>query len=389
MNFPKLKNALFCRILVCISVLGGLFVPMIILPILTFIPEIIRVIALIVFVICFLVYVIKNAAVLIALDLGLATIHCYNKARKHFTLPPSFDEQEAEYKISRIGLGYEPLPILPLPELFRYKSTAPMTVYSSGIEKIVLTYHTEFLDKELYHSIINSAHANSNSMKGKTKHRFLDKAQKEAPLNRAMVVVIFAKRVEEKLRRDLSDMVCKNTGDGFDTSFLPCVVDAEKQICTFDSMCVPYIGFQYAVKNRAVNIIRKYLFDKKFTFDNSSEMLEPIKDLYPEQTLWSFWKNLKKDLVLHDKELKSRFEKMKHEDIIFEDEYIYMKWNDNGIWMDVEIDEELKTAEIDHIDMWDYPKSNKIGKDTVKELEKRICAYFAKLGYTVKFIDGD
>ena len=100
--------------------------------------------------------------------------------------------------------------------------------------------------------------------------------------------MIYAKQVDEKLRNSLFDVVCKNGGDGFDTAVLPCVVDLEKQICTFDSMRIPYTGFQYPVKNRGIRIIQKYLFNNKFPFADSPDMLDPIKDMGPEQSLWDF-----------------------------------------------------------------------------------------------------
>ena len=261
-----------------------------------------------------------------------------------------------------------------------------MTIYSSGIEKIIATYHIDFLDKNQYQLIVNSATANSKALKGKKKHRFLDKSQKSSPLNRTTVIVIYAKQVDEKLRNSLFDVVCKNGGDGFDTAILPCVVDLEKQICTFDSMRMPYTGFQYPVKNRGIKIIRKYLFNKKFPFADSPDTLDTIKDMDPEQSLWDFWKTMKKELVSDDKNMKKRFEKMKHRDIIFEDGYIYLKWEDDGLWISVELNEELRMAEIDPIDSWDYPKSHKIAKATIKEIKTLINTYFAGLGYTTKYI---
>lgn len=92
----------------------------------------------------------------------------------------------------------------------------------------------------------------------------------------------------------LFDVVCKNDGDGFDTAVLPCVVEFEKQICTFDSMRIPYTGFQYPVKNRGIIIIRKFLFNNKFPFADSPDTLDPIKDMDPEQSLWTFWRTTKK-----------------------------------------------------------------------------------------------
>ena len=385
MKFPKLKHALLCRTLVYVVVIGGFIAPMIIVATLKFVPDAAKVIVCIGLAIGLFIYIIKNFALLMAMDLGLAMLHCHNTARKHFVLPQSFSEQKIARKIARFGKKYEPSVISPRPEMLRYRSSAPLTTYSSGIEKIIATYRIDFLDKNQYRLIVNSATANSKALNGKKKHLFLDKSQKSSPLNRVTVIVIYAKRVDENLRNDLFDLVCKKGGDGFDTAILPCVIDIEKQICTFDSMRIPYTGFQYPVKNRGIRIIRKYLFNKKFPFADSPDRLDPVKDMDSEQSLWLFWKTMKKELVSDEKNTKKRFEKMKYGEIIFEDGFIYLKWEDRGIWISVELNEELKTAEIDTIDYWNYPKTHKIAKATIKEIKTLINTYFAELGYTTKY----
>lgn len=386
MNIPRLKNALLCRILVYAVVLGGFIAPIIIVANLKFVPEAIKIIVGIGLVVGLLIYLFKNLAVLMTMDAVLAMLYCHNTARKHFVLPKSFSVQKTEGKITRFGKGYEPKAISPRPEALQYKSNAPITIYSSGIEKVIATYHIDFLDKSQYRLIVNSATANSNALKGKKKYRFLDKSQKSSPLNRVTVIVIYAKQVDEKLRNSLFDVVCKNGGDGFETAVLPCVVDLEEQICTFDSMRMPYTEFLYPVKNRGIKLIRKYLFNNKFPFTDSPDMLDLTEDMDPEQSLWDFWRTTKKEMILDDKELKKRFGKMKHGDIAFEEGYIYLKWEDRGLWISVELNEELKTAEIDPIDFWDYPKSQKIAKATAKEIKSLINTYFAGLGYTTKYI---
>ncbi len=389
MKFPQLKNALLCRILVYVVVLGGFITPIIIIANLNFVHETIKIVVCIILAIALLIYLIKNFVLLMAMDIGLATLHCNNTARKRFVLPRSFAIKKIENRILKFGKQYSPIAISPKPHLLQYKSNAPLTIYSSGIEKIIAVYHIDFLDKSHYHLIINSAIANSKSLKGKKKALFLDKNQKKSPLNRVTVIVIFAKQVEENFRDNLFKAACQNGGDGFDTATIPCVVDLETRFATFDSMRIPYMGFQYPVKNRGIKFIRKYLFNNKFTLANSPDKVDPIKDMDPEQSLWSFWKNMKKELILDDKESKKRYEKMKHKDIIFEDGYIYLKWEERGLWLSVEIDEEMKKAEIDVIDSWYYPKSNKIAKDTVKEIKQIINAYFAELGYTTNYISYD
>lgn len=386
MRFPKLKNALLCRILVYIVVLGSFIAPIIIAANLSFIPEEVRFIVCIGFAIGLLAYIVKNFILLMAMDISLATLHCHNRARKSFTLPKSFSVKSTEKKISGFGKETQPTAASPRPDLLRYKSSAPITVYSSGIEKIIAVYHTELLDKSGYDLILNSAAANTRSLKGKTRHRFLDNNQKKAPLNSVTVIIIFAKRVDENFACILADTVLKNGGDGFDTAVIPCVVNIEKHLCTFDSMNIPYIGYQYPVKNRGIKLLKKYLFNNRFTYSRSPEMRELVTDIDPEQTLWKFWRATKKDLILSDRELKKRFKKMEHREIISEDGFIYLKWEDRGILAAFELKEEIKTAEVDSVDFWAYPKKNKIAKNTIKEIQKEISTYFAGMGYTVKYI---
>lgn len=390
MNYPRLKNALLCRILVYIVVLGGFIAPVILAANFSFLPDALKILIGVACVIGLVVYIFKNIVVLMTIDLELATLHCYNKVRKRFALPRSFSVEKVEKRISRIGKTVEAIAKFPRPTMLQYKSSAPITVYSSGIEKVIATYHIELLDENEYRAIVHAAIVNAKALKGQKKHRFLDNVQKGAPLNQVTVIVIFAQRIDEDFRVTLFDTVCKHSGDGFDIAILPCVVDLEARDCTFDSIRIPYIGFQYPVKNRGIRLIRKYLFHYRFPFANSPETVAPpMKDLDTDQSLWSFWRETKKDLILADKQRKKRFEKMAHKEIIFEDDYLYLKWKDNGIWLAVELNEEIRTAEIDAIDLWDYPKPNKIAKDTIQEIKRLIDTHFAQLGYITKYITFD
>lgn len=385
MNYPKLKNPILCRILVYIVVIGAFFIPSILVAVLPFISDAVKVVVFMVSCIGFIYYVIKNIAVLMAVDVTLAQLNCYNKARKRFILPKTFSVEAANRRISKFGKQYEPTAISPKPEMLRYKSKASAMVYSRGIERVIATYSINFLDKTAYRSIVNSAKVNSDALKGRKK-RHTDKSNKNAPWNRATVVLIYAKSVDEKFAVELHKTVCKNGGDGFDTAFLPCVIDSEKGICTFDSMRIPFIGFGYPAKSRGINLIRKYLFGGSFPLADSPDFLEPMKDIDVEQTLWRFMKDTKKEMILDDKESKKRFEKMKHGEIIFEDGYIYLKWSERAIWTAVELDEENKTAQIDPIDYWYYPKANKIAKATTEEIKALINSYFTELGYATRYI---
>lgn len=388
LKFPKLKMALLCRILVYVVVIGCGIAPVVAVLSIKVVPDIVEVIVSLGSAFGLVIYIYTNFFLLMAMDFALAMQHCQNTARKRFYLHPSFSKQMVSRKLSHFGQKCEPTAISPHPDDFRYKSNASMTVFSSGIEKIIVSYHTDYLDKDRYHRIFMSAIANSKSVAGKKRHH-VDKSQKNAPLNRATVIIIYAKQVDSNLNDDLFELVCKDSGDGLDTAVLPCVVDLENRICTFDSLRIPYMGFQYPVKNRGVRIIRKYLFNNRFTFAKSPYVLETKSHLDPEQSLWSFWKSMKRELISTQAEAKKRYGKMKHREITFENGYIYLKWEDRGIWVSAELNDETKEVEVDVIDSWYYPKANKIGKQTVTEIKSLINAYFADLGYSVKYLSYD
>lgn len=221
-------------------------------------------------------------------------------------------------------------------------------------------------------------------LKGKKKHLFLDKEQKKSPINQVTVIIIVAENVEEELQSNLFDTVCKNGGDGYDISVLPCVIDLENQSCTFDSRCITFM-MQYPVKNRGINFIKKYIFGGKFPYDNSPEKLEPIKIIDPEQSLWDFLHEIK----LIKKKNEKRFKKMKSGDVIFKDGFVYAKWKEQGVWLSAKLSEKRKTIEIDAVDFWNYPKIGKISDNTISVLKKMIDTNFTKLGYKTKFIQPD
>lgn len=386
MGIPRLKNAIFCRILVYIVVLTAFVVPFFVVIFSDFFPWWCKAIAVFGLPIAFLVYVFKNFAVLMSLDVGLAMISCHNKARESFTLKKSFSVKKVEKKLSRYGERCELSSLSPRPNILRYRSCYPITVYFKSIEKIVATYHTEFLDSNLYSFIFNSAVGNSNILEGRKKHILFDRSQKKSPITRVTVIIIFAVRVDDKLRGKLPKKVCQNGGDGIERSVLPCVVDLEKGSCTFDSMKFPYYGFQYPAKNRGIRIIRKCLFNGSFPYSASPNKLEPMKDYNPEQSLWSFWREIKKELILDVKKEKQRFGKMQHGEIVLDDDFLYLKWKDRGIMVSVELNGELKVAKMKMPDIWFYPKTNKISKDIAEKMRDSIKVYFAERGYAVSFL---
>ena len=386
MKFPKLKNALLCRILVYVVVLGAFLVPMaLIFANAEFFPIPILLLGVFGPLVGLIIYMFKNLGVLMAIDMTLAMFHCHNMARKKFVLPKNFSQKWVENRILLFGKECEPTQILPLPHSVRYKFNTPITVFTSGIEKVVLTYHVDFLDKETYLSILRSANANSKALIGKKKALFLDKAQKKSPLSRSTVIFIFAKSVEEEFKENLYKVVCQNEGDGLHITVIPCVVDLEGEYAVFNSLCYPYMN-QYPAKNRGVNMVRNILFGGFLTTRRSPDRIDMPKDYDPDKTLWSYWKEMK-DMLTDQSDAKRRYEPMKHGELVIEEDYIYLKWEERGVWLFFELDEETKTAKVDAVKYWYYPRSTEIAKSTIKEIKSRISAHFAEMGYATKFED--
>lgn len=386
MSFPKLKHALFCRILIYVMVIGSFLLPAVAAVYMSFIPEQIRVIILLLCITGLLVFIVKNFAFLFITDMMLARLRCRLKARKQFVLPDNFSEGKMYGKISRFGKTSEPTISSPYLKLLQYKSKNPLTVYSSGIEKIVALYEVDILDKTIYDSIVRSATASSKALTKNKKHYFLDKAQKKAPLNCTAVIIISAKQIDNELRNKLHKIVAQTIGDESDNIVLPCVIDNEKKLCTFDSECIPYIGFGIAAKNRGIKIIRRFLFNNRFTYSKSLDTLSPLQDMDTEQSLWSFLRTARNEIILEDKKQKTLFEKMDDREIIVDDDYIYLKLQEHGYMAPVEFNNESMIAETDEISFWTYPKTALIPANTIKEIENIINSHFAAMGYNVKYI---
>lgn len=390
MGFPKLKHALLCRILIYVVVIGCGALPVVALALIKSVPAYAVGITGFVMGILLLAYIIINAGVLMAMDIGLAVLHCNNTARTQFNLPRRRRIKRIEKRLSSFGRGYEPLTVYPIPSAVRYHLKSSITVYSKGTERVVLTYRTDLLDKEEYTAIIRSAMQNSKALIGKKKPLIIDKAQRKEKLNRVTVVAIIASRVDSELNAKLFDTVCKGDGDGYDEAFLPCVIDTENRICVFNSEREPYYGFGYPVKNRGIRIIRKRVFGGRLTLANNPHRVRPIKDMEDlNQSLWQFWRRYMKENIIENRKMKKRFQAMKDREIFCEDDFLYVKLGEKGAWIGTERDEERKIVKIDPIGNWYYPKSNKIGKEALKEIKKLTVGYFLDLGYTCDFLTFD
>lgn len=383
MRFLKLKHPLVCRIATYVVFVGIWIIPMVAVICIPMLPDLVKVLASLACMAGLLGFLVRNFAILMGMDIFLGTLQGCKGAYRQY--PLKTDAKTLEKRLSRFGQACEPRATMPKPQILRYKSTAPINIYSSGIEKVVAVYPCGLLTKTEYQSIVNSAVTNSQALAGKKKHRLLDKAQKTSPLNRVTVILILASSVEPSLSQSLYDLVCKNEGDGYDVSVLPCVVDLSAKTCVFNSSREPYYGMQYPVKNRGIRLIKKYVFGGKFP-KGTGELLEEVDDFDTNQSLWTFWKELKNEFRDQDQKTKKHLGKLKHGQILVRGEEVLIKLEDRGtVWPILNEDEtsELQVMISDH---WDYPKMRPMSKKHIGLIKGMVQDYFALKGKIVRFV---
>ena len=384
MNQPKLKYPRLCRILTYVVVIGAAILPIILVfqfPV----PDGVKVVVLLASLCGLLVYLFRNFLVLMMLDMTLAMLSCYRTARSRYPLPPHRSAEAIRSSILRYGVSCDPSPIKPTPSALRYKFSNPMTVYSRGIEKVVVAYEIDLLTRDLYRDIFSSAKTNSRFLTGRKKARFLDKEQKKQPLHRVTVIVILAHKIDAALVPELYELVCKQCGNEDEDCLVPCVIDLENHTCVFNCLRVPYVGFNYAVKNRGIRIIKNRVFGGSLPLTDEYR-LSSMKDADPEMSLWDFWRELHHQVVGAERKTKKQFESMAEREIRMVGEVLYLKWDGFGVCQTVEFDTESKTAKVESVTNWAYPKSQPIGKKTIRKIEDYIFSYFQKQEYTVTFI---
>lgn len=383
MNQPKLKYPRLCRLLTYIVVIGFWMLPIVIVfqfPL----HDLIKVIVIFASLIGLLVYLFKNIMILMMMDMMLAMLSCHRTARTCYHLPKNRTADAIRRSILRYGTECQPTAIKPTPAALRYTFGNPMTVYNSGIERIVAAYEVDCLDREIYRDIFSSAKTNSKALIGKKKARFLDSRQKKQPLHRVTVILILAHKIDAVLVDELCDLVCKQCGDEQENCLVPCVVDLEHHTCVFNCLRVPFVGFGYAVKNRGIRIVKNRVFGGYLPL-TKEHTLPSIKDADPEMSLWDMWKELHYQFVGANRKMKRQFETMAEREICMLDDELYLKWDQRGICLAIKLDEERKTAKVEPAAKWSYPKQQPIGKKLIQKIEEYIQDHFVKQGYLVDF----
>ena len=385
MNQPKLKYPRLCRILTYVVVIGAGLLPIFLVfqfPV----PDIIKIIVLFASLIGLLIYLVKNFMILMMMDMMLAMLSCYRTARKLYYLPKNRTADAIRRSILRYGTECAPAPIKPSPSALRYKFGNPMTVYNSGIERVVAAYEVDLLDRDIYRDIFSSAKVNSKALIGRKKAKFLDSQQKKQPLHRVTVILILAHKVDPTLSNELYDLVCKQCGDENENCIVPCVVDLENRTCVFNCLRVPFVGFGYAVKNRGIRIIKNRVFGGFLPLSNEHP-LPPIKDADPEMSLWDLWKELHHQFVGAERKTKRQFEAMDEREVRIVDDVLFLKWDQRGVCQEIQMDAEKKTVKVEPVTNWTYPKSQPTGKKLIQKISDHINDYFTKNGYSVIFTE--
>ena len=392
-QFPQLKQTLLCKIFLCLMMLKYAIFG-ILVGTLSVIPDNVKVFLIVGACILTLADMFRNFAFYLTTEMTLEVLHCLLTGGWEFSLPQAFSAQELVQRCGSFGRAYEPAVLAPRPAMLRYRSGRPAQMFASGIEKIIAVYPVAMLDEDTYRRIHASSAQNAKALKGKKKHILLEKPQRKAPIDQVTVALIVADQVEEAFRSKLKDVASKQVGDGKTVSMIPCVVDLEKQRCIFDSTREVFLDGHYPVKNRGIRLIKRYLFrgglrligdSNDFLKNEAASAENGEEEKILEMSFWEFTRMAKKEMAGCDEEDEKRFKQMKHREIVVEGEYLYLKWEQSGIWTALEMDEKARTVKLDPIVSWYYPRARKIDKETVKKLKKEIGTYFAGEGCTVKY----
>ena len=386
MGIFKIKNTKFCRFIIVLILLLITIFPFVVLG-LNFWEMGVRVGICLILLFVSVFLLIKFSSSAVSSELVLKIIEANNKKRTKFDFPENLSKDKIENNIKRIGIKCESTTVFPQPEILRYQFKMPITARAKGLETIISTYSIRNLTNEELKNIIKSAKSNSKNLKGKKKAFFLDSEQKKSPLKRIDIVLVFADSVDATLEKHLFNLLCKEDTDGFIESIILCVFNYENKTIVFNCDWLPDAFSQNYARNRGIRIIKNKILKRKLNFKNNQNYVEfKIEGIDTEQTVFQLLKNEGNQFVDFKKKTNKKFKNMKEGEIIFEDDFLYIKIGGKGIAIYSEIIEETKMVNIDTFDLWDYPKTNQIPKNTISKIQNLVTSYFLNRGYTVKFL---
>ena len=289
---PNLDHPLFCRIIFILIIFSLSIVPLCVVSSLTFLPTPLLPIICIIYVAFYLFIFFKKLEVIFAVDSILAIMQCFTTSRLYFKLPEHFSAEYIEKKITHFGKRVNTETSLTGYIRMKIKKTSNAFFGSNSYILYVAMLRKEIIDVDQYNKTVTSLSKLANSQ---------IKFKNDNYKKNVTVILIIADKVSDQLRSVLYDTIRKNSGDGFDISILPCIVDMENRTCTFDSERIPWLLFDYPIKNKGIRFIRRLIFKGSLTLSESPKESNAFLEKYKQYSLWKLWKEIKNDFSLHGK----------------------------------------------------------------------------------------
>lgn len=395
MKWPKLKHPLLCNVVLVGSVMAppilSLFLPA--LPVAAYIPPILLAVIILSPWIGALWFMISHFAILMMTSMCLEMYQAYLHGRRHFTCSkngkdPATIRKRILRRVGRFGSPYEVKAVPPELLIIRYKNSPSATVYFHRIEKLLLVYEVEELDKDTFRKLWQSAHAMTNLISKEQKPLYRKPRGHSKDNSVSVAAVILANTVSPDVAADLAETEAKME----DRHVLFCAVELSTAKYYFDNQKEPFL-FHYPTKNRVVNLVHRRVFGGRVPLRNNPHMLPaPMwleRDHFdPEDSLWSFMKYAKKELKGIGRSDKKRFQEMQDGTVIPDDGWLYCKLGERVSAMMVDDDENDPQKKQVILSLnWEYPKSNRISKKDNATIRALTEEFLRGQGFGVTFVD--
>ena len=291
-------------------------------------------------------------------------------------------------RTERFGAPYEVKAVPRELVTLRYKNTLSATVYYHRIEKLLLVYEVEELDKDTLRKLWQSAHAAANVI-GREQKPLYRKPKGHLKDNSVSVAaVILANTVSP----DVAAELVEPRMDADDRSVIFCAVELSAGKYYFDNQKEPYL-FAPPVKNRTVRMIRRTVFGGRIPLRDNPHMLPAPQwmkrdDIHPEESLWSFMRRMQKDLKGLSHKEKKMLREMPADTVLMDGDWLYCKIGERVSMMMVEDDEATpQKKRVILSENWYFPKSNRISKTNNAAIRRLSEEFLRNQGFEVTFVD--
>jgi hypothetical protein len=369
----------------------SLFLPA--LPVAAYIPPILLAVIILGPWIGALWFMISHFAILMMTSMCLEMYQAYLHGRRHFTCSkngkdPATIRKRILRRVGRFGSPYEVKAVPPELLIIRYKNSPSATVYFHRIEKLLLVYEVEELDKDMLRKLWQSAHAMTNIISKEQKPLYRKPRGHSKDNSVSVAAVILANTVSPDVAADLAETEAKME----DRHVLFCAVELSTAKYYFDNQKEPFL-FHYPTKNRVVNLVHRRVFGGRVPLRSNPHMLpEPLwlkrDEFHPEDSLWSFMARAQKELKGIGRSEKKRFQEMQEGTVILDDGWLYCKLGERVSTMMVDDDENDPQKKQVILSLnWEYPKSNRISKKDNATIRALTEEFLRGQGFGVTFVD--